>query len=118
MCLKTYSGGSSDVLGKDDSLGLNDEEVDELVDVPNKGIQSLTGNCVVSSRANLGGQTVVKNDLAEDLSEDGYTKDHPRSLEGPSENIQVAGCENSRDNSTVCDGRCAYCVIDVSSSSL
>jgi hypothetical protein len=83
----TYSSGSSNVLSKDDSLSLNDEKVDELVNVPNKGVQGLTRNCVVSSRANLSGQTIVENNLAKNLSENGHTKHHPRSLETPSENI-------------------------------
>jgi hypothetical protein len=75
--MNTYSSGSKDVLGEDDSLSLDNEEVDEFVNVPNKGIQSLTGNCVVSTRANLSSKTVVENSLSEDLSEDGHTKDHP-----------------------------------------
>jgi hypothetical protein len=75
--MKTYSSGSKDVLGEDDSLSLDNEEVDEFVNVPNKGVQGLTRNCVVSTRANLSGKTVVENSLSEDLSEDGHTKYHP-----------------------------------------
>jgi hypothetical protein len=112
---QTYGSGSKDVLGKDDSLGLDDKEVNELMNVPNKGIQSLTRNCVVPTRANLSSKTVVENDLAKHLGKNGYTKDHPRNLESPSEKIQVSRSEDSTDDSHISNGRCAYCVTDVSS---
>ncbi|KAI6769398.1 hypothetical protein HG531_010502 [Fusarium graminearum] len=72
---------------EDNSLSLNDEKVDELMNVANNGVQSLTGNCVVSSRANLSSQTIVENNLAKNLSENGHTKDHPGCLQTPSEDI-------------------------------
>lgn len=105
---QTYGGGSKDILGKDDSLGLNDKEVDELMNVPNKGIQSLTRHCVVPTRANLSSKAIVENDLTKHLGKNGYTKNHPRNLESPSKKIQVSRSEDSTDDSHISNGRCAY----------
>jgi hypothetical protein len=112
---RTYSGGSKDVLGKDDPLGLDDKEVNELMNVPNKGVQSLAGNCVVSTRADLSGKAVVENDLTKNLGKNGYAKNHPRNLKSPSEKIQVSRSEDSTDDGHISNGRCACCVTDVSS---
>jgi len=112
---QTYGGGSKNVLGKDNSLGLDDKEVNELVNVPNKGIQSLARYCVVSTRANLSSKAVVENGLAKNLGKNGYTKNHPRNLKSPSEKIQVSRSEDSTDDSHISNGRCAYCVTNVSS---
>lgn len=100
-CTSTYSSRSKDILSKDDSLGLNNKEVDELVGISNHVVESLTGNGVVSTRANLSSQAIVEYDLANNLGEDGHTKDHPRNLESPSEDIQVSGSKNKGDSGHV-----------------
>jgi len=64
-------------------------------------VESLTGNGVVSTRANLSSQAIVEYDLANNLGEDGHTKDHPRNLESPSEDIQVSGSKNKGDGGHV-----------------
>ena len=54
MAEKTYSSRDTDVLGEQDALRLDDEEVDELVDIADHGVEGLLGNGVVLARAKLG----------------------------------------------------------------
>lgn len=52
----TYSGGNQDVLNKDDTLRLDDEEVDKLVNIADQGVESILGQGVVFLGAELRGE--------------------------------------------------------------
>lgn len=77
----TYGSRSIDVLGEEDALSLNDKEVDELVDISDQSVEGLAGDGVVLARTQLAGQTVAKDGLTGDLSEDGDAQSHPGELE-------------------------------------
>ena len=53
-----------DVLGEKDTLELDDEEVDELLEVLQNNFQSLTGDCVVAFRAEGRGKALREDKLA------------------------------------------------------
>lgn len=77
ICSTTYSSRDTNVLGEEDALALNDEKVGELVDIADKGVDSLTGDGVVSAGAELGSDAVVKDKLAGSLGGDGNGQGHP-----------------------------------------
>lgn len=92
------SSRSTDILGEEDALGLNDEEVDKLVHVSYGGIKSLPRDGVVTAGAKLGGQAIVEDELAGKLGKDGGTENHPCKLQGIAENIQVANSKDDRND--------------------
>ena len=69
--MQTHRQRGKDVLDKQDTLRLNDNEVDELVNITDKTINRFAGYCVVPTRAYLGGKTIVQDELADNLSCDG-----------------------------------------------
>lgn len=99
------SHGCPDVLSEDDALGLNDEEVDQLVDIANNGIESLTGNSVVAAGTELASKTSVHDGLAGNLSGNSDAKDHPGKLEAPSQQIQVSNRKDEGDGGGVGNSR-------------
>jgi hypothetical protein len=105
---KTYGKGGVDVLGEEDSLRLDDEEVDELVHITNPSIEVLPRNGVVLARSELGGQAVFENGLTSNLSEDGDAQCHPCNLEKVSRHVDVSGRKDERDDGCVGNGRGAY----------
>lgn len=50
-----YGSRSSETLREEYSLGLNDKEIEELMNIPNHAVEPLARNCVVSTRTQLGG---------------------------------------------------------------
>ena len=60
--------GDKDVLAEHDALELNDEEVDELLNIVQRGLEGLTGDGVVLARAHLRGEATVHDKLAHDFS--------------------------------------------------
>lgn len=93
----TYGCGSPDVFGEDNALGLNYEEVNQLVNIADDAIESLAGNSVVAARTKLARESRTNNGLAGNLSSDSDTKDNPRKLEGVSQKIQVSDGKNQGD---------------------
>jgi hypothetical protein len=75
-------------------LSLNDEEVDELVDISNHGVEGLFRDSVVLAGADLASQAIVQKCLSGNLSRDSNTENHPSQLEGPPENIQIPNRED------------------------
>jgi len=63
----TYTNGSVNVLGKDNTLDLDDKEVDKLLGILNRGLEGLARNSVVLARAHLRSNTAVKDELASSL---------------------------------------------------
>lgn len=107
----TYNGRSRDVLGKENALSLNDEEVHKLVDVANNGIKGLLGNSVVPARANLGSETAVQQGLANNLSSKGDAQHHPGKLEAPSDDIQISHGEDEGSDGAIGDGGSTWKVL-------
>lgn len=101
----TYGKRSKNVFSKDNTLSLDDKEVDELVDIPNKNVKSLARDGVVAARSDLSGQTLVEDNLANNLSGNGHTKNHPRNLETPSEDVEVSSREDEGDDGEIGDSR-------------
>lgn len=101
----TYSSRNIDVLGKQHTLGLNDEEVDELVDIANQSVECFPRNSVVLAGAELSREAVVQEGLPGDLGSDGDAENHPGELETPTHNIQVSNREDERDEGGISNGR-------------
>lgn len=103
--MATYSDGGGDILSEQNPLGLDDKEVDELMNIANQSIESLPRNGIVLSGTELSREAVVQDGLAGDLGSDGDTQDHPRELETPSDNIEVADGKDASNDDGIGDGR-------------
>lgn len=93
----TYQSRSKDVLSKDNTLGLNNEEVDKLIGIAEDGIQSLLGDCVVLFGADLRSKASTEEALTSNLSQNSDTEGHPCSLEAISKDVEVSGSEDEAD---------------------
>lgn len=105
MCEVTHTSRGPDVLGKQNALSLNDEEVDELVDVANNGVQGFLGNSVVAAGTELGDKAAVEEDLSGRFGGNGGEQGQPSDLEGPAEQIEVPNREDERHRGRIGDGR-------------
>lgn len=94
----SYTDGGGDILNEEDALGLDDEEVDELMEVASHCVKGLARNRVVSARAELGGQAVAQDKLAGKLGSDGSGQSHPGELEAPSNDVEVSCGDNDGDD--------------------
>ena len=94
----TYGNGHVDVFGKDDSLKLNDKEVDELFKVVHEAFQAVLGNRNVPLGPHLAGKAVAEGNLAHDLGRSGDTKNSVETLEDVTEDGNVAGCEDEEES--------------------
>lgn len=95
---KTHGSGSKHVLCEDNTLRLNDKEVDQLVDVADNRIKSLFGDGVVLARTELGGKSSAQNGLSNNLGQNSHAQSHPCQPEGISEHVQVPGGEDEDDS--------------------
>lgn len=112
-----------DILGEQNALELNQEEVSELFNVLQRGLRSFLGNSVVPARTERTGDALLQNELADKLDGGGhYTESliahpfgkwsrdqltsqrHVQELEGPAEERQVAGGKDEADNTGVGHG--------------
>lgn len=100
-----YRSGGRNVLGENNALGLDDEEVGQLVDITNQDIEGLAGDGVVSTGAKLAGDACVHNQLTSNLGGDCDAQDHPRKLEAPSQHIEISNREDEGDDGEVSNGR-------------
>lgn len=62
-----YSKRNVDVLGEDDPLKLDDEEVDQLLDVVGEALKRGLVDRVVLAGADLSSETIAKGSLADDF---------------------------------------------------
>jgi len=68
------------------------------------GIEGLLCEDVVATRANLGSQATVQDQLAGDFSQDGGAEGHVGQLECISEDVEVASSKNEGDDGNVGNG--------------
>lgn len=61
---QTYSTSGIHIFGEHYALGLNDEEVDKLLDIVQEAFKRSFGNCVVLSRPELGSQTLAESQVS------------------------------------------------------
>ena len=78
---KTYSAGSKYILCEDNSLRLDNEEVDKLMNITDEGVKGLLGYCVVFSWANLRSEPVREQSLSSSLRKNSDTQCHPCEFE-------------------------------------
>ena len=97
----TGGGRGEDVLGEKNTLGLNDKEVEKLVDVSDQAVEGFARNGVVSAGAELRSETVVKDKLSGSFSGDGNGQSHPRKLESPANNIEITSGDDGGDDGSV-----------------
>lgn len=100
----THGTRRKDVLGEEQALRLNGEEVDELVEVAAHLVEGLLGHDVVLARAHLRREARVEEGAAGDLGRDGNAQGHPGQLEGIAQQVEVAGAEDEEDDRDVGDG--------------
>ena len=99
----TYSCRGVDVLGVDDALGLDDKEVEQLVDAAENLVEGIARQGVVLAGAELAGKTLVKDKLADNLSGHSDAEKHPSQAQPPPENIQESEGDNESNNRTIGD---------------
>lgn len=110
------TNGDKDILAKHDALELNDEEVDELLNIVQRGLEGLTRNSVVLARAHARGKATVHDKLADNFGSSGNwkfcqsqfhqigqkwlltTEDNVESLEKVLEDGDIAGEEDEGEN--------------------
>lgn len=102
--METYSSGSIDVFGEQHTLGLDDEEVDQLMDVADHSVEGFPRHGVVLPGAELGREAVVQETLSGELGGDGDAKNHPGELETPAQHIEVPNREDERHDRGIGDG--------------
>lgn len=90
----TYSNCDVDVLGEDDALRLNHEEVDELLNIVCQALERSLGDGEVLARPELGSESLANSQLSRSLRSSGDSKCHPRSLEDVPDQVQVSGSED------------------------
>lgn len=101
----TYRGRSTDVLSEEDALGLDDEEVDKLVDIAEDSVEGLAGNGVVAARTQLAGDARVHNHFTGNLGGNDDAQGHPGRLETIAQRIKVPNREDGCNDREVGDGR-------------
>lgn len=102
---KTNDRRGEDILGEENTLGLDDEEVDEFVNVANQSIEGLARHSVVLAGTQLRRQSLAQDGLASNLGKNRHAKRHPGQLEGVADHIKVSGQEDDGNDAGVGDGR-------------
>ena len=95
--LETYGNRSVDILSEKDTLGLNDEEVDKLLNVIGKALKRCLLNGEVLTGAELGSEALADGELSSKFCSSRGAKGHPGGLEDVSEEVEVASGED-KDN--------------------
>lgn len=93
-----HSSRGPDVLDKQNPLCLDHEEVDQLVDIANRGIKRFARDCEVSAGAELRSQSVVKNQLANRFSCNSGRQRHVGESETPANDVEVPSGKDERDD--------------------
>ena len=94
----SYKNGGPDVLGEENALELNDEEVDEFLDVASYAVESLTGNGVVLPGTHAGCEALAEDELTGKLRGSGDTEDGEGCLQDIALDGDVAGEEDAGDD--------------------
>lgn len=103
----TYSNGDVDVLSKDNTLGLDDEEVDELLSIVGHALKRCLGDGKVLAWPELRGETTSESQLSNNLCCSGGTKCQVRGLEDVANQVEVSGGEDEDEGGGKCDTGCA-----------
>jgi hypothetical protein len=93
----TYSNGNIDVLSEDNTLGLDDEEVDELLNIVGHTLQRGLGNGEVLARPELRGKATAESELSDNLRCSSSTEDHVGGLEDVTDQVEVSCGEDEDD---------------------
>lgn len=102
---RTYGNGSVDVLGEQDALDLNDEEVDQLLDILQRGLQLLAREGEVGPGPDPGGDALTQGQLSDGLGSGHDTQGDPQKPQAVADERNVAGNEDEDDGSGIADGR-------------
>lgn len=104
---KECSNGNVNILSKDNALGLDNEEVDKLLDIVQETLQRCFGDGEVLARPELGGETLSKSELSSNLGRSSGTEHNPTQLEDPADYVQVTSGEDEEDGGGERDAGCA-----------
>ena len=94
----THSSSDWDILGKDNALNLDDEEVDEVFKVVEGGFQCFLRDLVVFSGADRAGHTRAHESLARGFSNSDNPKTHPGKLDHIADDGEVSGGEDEGES--------------------
>jgi hypothetical protein len=95
----TYSNGCVHVLGEHNPLGLDNEEVDELLNIVQQALERSLGDGEVLARPELGGQTATKGKLPSNFGRGSNTECQVESLEDVADDVEVSGGKDEDDGS-------------------
>jgi hypothetical protein len=104
---RAYENSVQDVLSKQDTLELNDEEVDELFHVIKSALEGFLGNRVVAAGAEGASQPLGHDGLPSDFGSGCDAKDDVHAFHDPAEDGEVAACEDGEYDCGEGDGCCA-----------
>lgn len=91
------TNGDPDVFDEKNTLELDDEEVDQLLDVVESALEGFLGESPVLARPHLSGQTITQNGLSGELSSGSDTHDDVQALEDVADDVQVSRGEDEED---------------------
>lgn len=94
---KECSDGNVNVLSKDNALGLDNEEVDELLNIVKQTLERRLRDSKVLAGPELGSETLSDCQLASDLCRGSGTEQDPSQLEDVADDVQVTGGEDEED---------------------
>lgn len=101
--MRTYSTRRQDVLGEEQTLRLDNKEVDQLIQIPGHVIQRRLWHCVVPPRADLSRESRIEERASSCLCGNGNTKDHPCELQRVAEKVKITGGEDEGDGTGIRD---------------
>ena len=102
---RAYRRRSQHVLRKHQALDLDDEEVDQLLEVLERGLEELAVDDEVAAGAERRREALVEHELADTLGDRGHAQDHVQDLEAPPEERKVAEREDVGDAGAEGEGR-------------
>jgi hypothetical protein len=104
----TYGGGNGKILYKENSLRLDDKEVEQLINITDPALDGFARYSVVLTRSNLGDKTLAQDELSSGFGGNGNTKGHPSKLETIAREVDITSGKNETDDRDKGDSRSTY----------
>lgn len=108
MLSVAYNCGDGNVLGEEDALRLDAEEVQKFVNVTSHALDSLTRDCVVTAGTKLAGEAGAEYGLTNDLGSDCGSENITGKLQTAPNNIKVSNRKDESNDGGISDSRSTY----------
>lgn len=102
--VRTYGNSVQNILGEQDALELNDEEIDELFNIVESSLEGFLWDGVVSARAEIAGKTLREDELPCKLRGSSDTEYNVEGFHGPAKDGEIAAGEDEEDGRGKGDG--------------